>query len=219
MVVYRTLSAVALSAIWLWGCTSSNGTKAGDTTGGEPGPCGNVAEPCCMSGTLCSTGLTCSDQYCFTCAPAPAMFGGCTDVVVGGTATSGVDPGGVADDPTKALDDNVCTSWNYGNYGDPNAYWQVDLGASYPIDSLTLWPKMTPAEGGVQFLLQYKVNDADPFSAYPSPDGLFRTLYDYQPWQVAFDPPISMRFFRITFQGTPSFAALREVGLYTGCTR
>jgi hypothetical protein len=135
-----------------------------------------------------------------------------------GTATGAVSPGAMPDDAHKANDDDICTSWNYGNFGDPNAFWQVDLGSTQTLQSMTLWPKMTPADGDVALKIQYKAADADPFVDYPSGSGLTLTMHDYHPWQTTFDPPISARIFRITIVNTPSYAALREVGLYTGCT-
>jgi hypothetical protein len=148
---------------------------------------------------------------------------GCTNVVIGGgsvVATAATSPdAGPPDDPKNVIDNDVCTPWNYGSYGNENAYWQVDLGRAYTLDALTIWPKMTPAQGNVRLLIQYKVNEADAFTPYLGADGMVLQLYDYQPWQAAFDPAISARFFRITIVDTPSFAALREVGLYTGCNR
>lgn len=123
------------------------------------------------------------------------------------------------DDPMKVIDNDVCTSWNYGDYGNANSFWQVDLGSAQMLDSLTLWPKMTPADGDVTFHLQYKVADSDAFTEYPSESGLTVTLHDYSPWQTTFTPAITARYFRVTIVNTPSFAALREVGLYTGCTQ
>jgi hypothetical protein len=122
------------------------------------------------------------------------------------------------DNAHAVIDGDVCTSWNYGSYGDANAFWQVDLGSAQPLEALTLWPKMTPADGDVIFKVQYKAADADPFVDYPSAAGLTMTLHDYHPWQTTFSPPITARFFRITIVNGPSFAALREVGLFTGCT-
>jgi hypothetical protein len=119
----------------------------------------------------------------------------------------------------KVVDNDVCTSWNYGDYGNPNAFWQVDLGSARNLEALTLWPKMTPADGDVTFHIQYKSNDADPFVDYPSGTGLTLTLHDYHPWETMFAPAITARYFRVTIVNTPSFAALREVGLYTGCTQ
>jgi hypothetical protein len=78
---------------------------------------------------------------------------------------------------------------------------------------------MTPADGEVTFRIQYKSADADAFVDYPSAAGLTMTLHDYHPWQTTFSPPITARFFRITILNTPSFAALREVGLFTQCTQ
>jgi F5/8 type C domain-containing protein len=198
------------------GGTGSTGTRS--TTGGDPGPCGQEAERCCASGALCGGGLSCSDEYCLACGPAPASFMGCTNVATLGTASGATSPGAMPDDAQKAIDNDVCTSWNYGSYGDANAYWQVDLGSADTLQALTLWPKMTPADGDVAFRVQYKTTDTDSFTDYPSASGLTLTLHDYHPWQTTFDPPITARYFRITIVNTPSFAALREVGLYTGCT-
>jgi hypothetical protein len=121
------------------------------------------------------------------------------------------------DNAHAVIDGDVCTSWNYGSYGDANAFWQVDLGSPQPLQALTMWPKMTPADGEVIFKIQYKAAEADPFSDYPGAAGLTMTLHDYHPWQTTFSPPITARFFRITIVNGPSFAALREVGLFTGC--
>ena len=145
---------------------------------------------------------------------------GCTNVATAAMATAAVSAdAGDPDDPRMAIDDDVCTSWNYGDYGSPSSYWQVDLGSAYPLDGLTVWPKMTPSDGEVSLLVQYKVDEAAAFSAYPSEAGLTLTMHDYQPWQTTFSPPLTARFFRITIARTPSFAALREVGLYTGCSQ
>ena len=228
MISTRILGAVALGQLaCLGGCSSTSSTanaagsttgSTGTTTGGDPGPCGQEAERCCASGALCGAGLTCSDQYCLACGPAPASFMGCTDVATLGAASGATSPDAMPDDPQKAVDNDVCTSWNYGGYGDVNAYWQVDLGSAQMLQALTLWPKMTPADGEVAFRMQYKTTDTDSFADYPSTSGLTLTLHDYHPWQTTFDPPITARYFRITIVNTPSFAALREVGLYTGCT-
>ena len=180
--------------------------------------CGQEAERCCAAGALCGSGLTCSDEFCLTCGPAPASFAGCTNVATAGTATGSTAPGATPDDAHKAIDDDVCTSWNYGGYVDPNSSWQVDLGSAQTLQALTMWPKMTPADGDVTFHVQYKSADADPFVDYPSPAGLTLTMHDYHPWQTTFEPAITARIIRITFANTPSFPALREVGLYTGCT-
>jgi hypothetical protein len=87
------------------------------------------------------------------------------------------------------------------------------------LDALTFWPKMTPADGEVTFHIQYKMADGDAFTEYPSASGLTLTLHDYHPWQTTFTPPITARYVRITIVNTPSFAAIREVGLYTACTQ
>jgi hypothetical protein len=139
-------------------------------------------------------------------------------VARGATSTAGSFGSDPPDDPQKVVDDDVCTSWNYGSYADAGSFWQVDLGQSYAVSALLLWPKMTPAEGTVQFLIEYKAAAADPYVAWPTSAGIALTLYDYQPWQTTFAPPINARYFRITIQGTPSFAALREVALYAGCS-
>ena len=223
MVSTRILGAWALGLL-LAGCssTSSNGTATtGTGTGGgvPTGPCGGEAERCCSSGDLCGAGLTCSDEYCLACGPAPAMLTGCSNVATTGAATGATSPGAPPDDAAKVVDNDVCTSWNYGDYGNPSAFWQVDLGSVQNLESLTLWPKMTPADGDVTFHIQYKANDADPFTDYPSGTGLTLTLHDYHPWETMFTPAIAARYFRVTIVNTPSYAALREVGLYTGCTQ
>jgi hypothetical protein len=185
-------------------------------------PCGQQGQTCCSSGALCSAGLTCSDEYCLGCGPAPAYFAGCTNVASGSgvVASVGVSPGGgPPDDPRPVVDQNVCTSWNYGNYGDENAFWEVDLGQVVRLDALTIWPKMTPADGRVRLSIQHRSSSTDAWASYPTTDGLSLTLHDYQPWETPFDPPLYARFFRITIVDTPSFAALREVGLFTGCNR
>jgi len=235
MISTRTFGALALGQFILAGCgnsTPSQGTPGGGTagattstssttsttTGGNPGVCGNQAERCCSSGTLCGPGLTCSDEFCLACGPAPASSMGCVNVATTATATAAVlADAGTPDEPRMALDDDVCTSWNYGDYGSAGAYWQADLGSAYPLDELTVWPKMTPADGEVSLLLQYKVNEADAFTSYPSDAGITLTMHDYHPWQTIFSPALTARFFRITIVKTPSFAALREVGLYTSC--
>jgi hypothetical protein len=202
------------------GDMSSDAAAPQDAT---PGPCSGEGQLCCNSGSLCAMGLTCSGEYCLRCGPAPAPLPSCTNVATAGDdgstiPTAAFYPGsGPPEDPRRVIDDDVCTSWNYGNYGDPNAFWQVELDRSYAIEALTLWPKMTPATGRVQFLIQHKVNEGDAWTAYPTPDGLAFTLYDYQPWQTTFQPPVTARYVRITIQGTPSFASLREVGLYANC--
>ncbi len=221
------LATVALGQLFgTLGCGSSSSSGPSNanatpstTTGGDPGMCGQEAEKCCSSGALCGSGLTCSDEYCLVCGPPPASFGGCTNVAMAGTATAGNSPGAMPDDPHAVIDGDVCTSWNYGNYGDANAFWQVDLGSPKPLQALTMWPKMTPADGEVVFHIQYKSADADAWTEYPSPEGLTMTLHDYHPWETTFSPPITARFFRITIVNTPSFAALREVGLFSGCAQ
>jgi hypothetical protein len=233
MISTKTLACAALAVfaglLNAAGCGGSDGSGATSatekptttttTTGGDPASCGHEAEKCCSSGAPCGTGLTCSDEYCLTCGPAPASLAGCTNVALAGTATAGTTPGATPDDAHAVIDGNVCTSWNYGNYGDPNAFWQVDLGSAQAIQALTIWPKMTPADGSVTFRIQYKSAEADAFADYPNTDGLTMTLHDYHPWQTTFNPPLTARFFRITILGTPSFAALREVGLFTHCTQ
>ncbi len=226
MISTRILGAIVLGHVVCLGACSSNSSGGGasttggsSTTGGDPATCGKEAEHCCTSSsTLCGGGLTCSDEFCLTCGPPPASLNGCTNVATAGTATGAAFPGTMPDDAHKANDDDICTSWNYGNYGDANASWQVDLGSAQTLQSMTLWPKMTPADGDVALKIQYKAADADPFVDYPSSSGLTLTMHDYHPWQTTFDPPISARIFRITIVNTPSFAALREVALYTGCT-
>jgi hypothetical protein len=231
MISNKTFGRVAIVAqlLGIAACGSSGTSNAtnpidnttgttGTTTGGDPGPCGHESEKCCSSGALCGAGLTCSDQYCLVCGPPPSSAMGCTDVAMSGTASGGTAPGATPDNAHAANDGDVCTSWNYGSYGDANAFWQVDLGSAQSLQALTMWPKMTPADGDVTFRIQYKAAEADAFVDYPSATGLSMTLHDYHPWQTTFSPPITARFFRITIMNTPSFAALREVGLFTGCT-
>jgi hypothetical protein len=230
MISTRTFGSIAfVYLICLAGCSGSGSsgdpggagvTPTTTTTGGNPGACGHAAEVCCASGALCGGGLTCSDQYCLACGPAPmpANLKGCTNVAAQGTATANTAPGTTADDAHAVIDGDVCTPWNYGDYGNANAWWQVDLGSARSLQALTMWPKMTPADGDVLFRIQYKSAEGDAFTDYQSASGITLMLHDYQPWQTTFDPPIMARFFRITIVNTPSFAALREVALYSGCT-
>src|SRR4051812_20338074 len=151
MISTRTLGALTFCQLLLAACgnsTMSQGTPpagqtgaTGTTTGGDPGQCGNQAEHCCSSGALCGSGLTCSDEFCLACGPAPASSMGCTNVATMATATAAASAAaGAPDDPRTAVDDDVCTSWNYGDYGNAGSYWQADLGSAYPLDGLTVWP-------------------------------------------------------------------------------
>jgi F5/8 type C domain len=231
MISTRTFGGIVLGQLVLIaGCSSSGDPNAGGSstvtggvvntgTGGDPGPCGGEAQKCCSTGALCQAGLTCSDEFCLVCGPPPASFMGCTNVAAGQPATATTAPGAMPDDPAKVVDNDICTSWNYGNFGEPAANWQVDLGTVQTLESLTLWPKMTPGDGEVSFRLQFKAAEADAFSDYPSSSGLTLTLHDYHPWQTTFSPPISARYFRVSIVSGPSYAALREVGLYTGCSQ
>jgi hypothetical protein len=152
------------------------------------------------------------------CGAPAAPSKSCTEVAHGAAATAGSFDSSTPDDPAKVVDGDVCTSWNYGSYADANSRWQVDLGRAYSLDAMTLWPKMTPADGTVQFLIEYKAAAADAYTPWPTAGGLALTLHDYSPWQTTFSPAINARYIRITVQGTPSFVALREVALYTGCS-
>jgi hypothetical protein len=239
MTATKSLGAIALAAGTIVGCggndsaavapasttpTTTSTTTTGSGDGGAtadnvtPAVCGGQGQHCCATGALCGSGLTCSDEYCLACGAPPAPSKTCTEVAHGAAASAGSFDRGAPDDPSKVVDGNVCTSWNYGSYADANSKWQVDLGRVYTLDALTLWPKMTPADGTVQFLVEYKAAEADAYAPWPTSGGLALTLHDYTPWQTTFSPPISARYFRITVQGTPSFVALREVALYTGCS-
>jgi len=231
--VIKIVGGMALGMGVIVGCggddsamPAAGGTAGTGATGGSngtgpavitPAICGGQGEHCCASGELCISGLSCSDEYCLKCGPVPLPSAGCTNVARGGATTAGSFGTGPADDPAKVVDGDVCTSWNYGSYADANTRWQVDLGHATELDALSLWPKMTPAEGTVQFLVEYKAAEGDAYTAWPTSGGLALTLYDYKPWQTTFSPAITARYFRITIQGTPSFAALREVALYSGC--
>src|SRR3954469_20314598 len=209
MVSIKVVGAMVLGMGAIAGCggddsaTAAAGGPAG--TGGSsvsdpavitPAVCGGQGQHCCASGTLCNSGLSCSDEYCLRCGPAPGPSAGCTNVARGAATTAGSFGTGPADDPAKVVDDDVCTSWNYGSYADANTRWQVDLGHPTQLEALTLWPKMTPAEGTVQFLVEYKAGEGDAYVAWPTSGGLALTLYDYQPWQSTFSPAITARYFR-----------------------
>jgi hypothetical protein len=226
MISIKIVGAIALLTGAMVGCGGSDGPPAGAASGAggsdvtavvTPEVCGAQGQRCCTTGTLCASGLSCSDEYCLRCGAPPAPSSGCTNVARGGATTAGSFGTGAPDDSTKVVDGDVCTSWNYGSYADTGSRWQVDLGRSYDLEALTLWPKMTPAEGTVQFLIEHKAGESDGYVPWPTSGGLALTLYDYKPWQTTFSPAITARYFRITIQGTPSFAALREVALYTSC--
>lgn len=220
MISMKTFGVFAVCVV---GCgspkaTTATGTPTTTTTGtGGTMPCGNSAERCCTTGELCAAGLTCSDEFCLACGPAPVSTPECVNVAPDGTASAAISVGDTFVESRFGNDNDICTPWNYNNFGNADSYWQVDLGAEVVLDRMTVWPKMTPSDGQVSLLIQYKVNDADAFIDYPTAGGITLTMYDYQPWQTVFAPALTARFFRITITASPSYAALREVGLYTNC--
>src|SRR3954470_773383 len=107
MIRTKAFGAIALShLIGIAACgnssNSNNNAQAGtDTTGGGTGMCGTEATHCCAApAQACGGGLTCSDEFCLTCGPAPASFMGCTNVATTGSATAAsAEEGGAPDDP------------------------------------------------------------------------------------------------------------------------
>jgi hypothetical protein len=135
----------------------------------------------------------------------PVVPSGCTNVALTGTATaSGSLPGSTA---AAANDGNLCTRWGSGGF--PPASWTVDLGASLPLDGVTLVPEMTP-NGSVSHTIDVSTNGVD-FTTVTTVDQTMNTQVIYP---IALGT-VTARYVRVRTLASPSWVSWGEVAVYT----
>jgi len=185
--------------------------------------CGAPKEPCCAQGAICASDsgatLTCSVDFCLNCSDVPAFAPGCTNVALTGVVTAQREV--LPDDAAiHANDGNVCTAWSSADYADirdsgvTGTFLQIDLMTSYTLNSMTFWIKSTPNDANVTLKFEYST-DGVTWMPWQSPTGFSRLLHDNDPWITPFEPPITARYFKVTFLSSPSYIAMRELALFS----
>jgi hypothetical protein len=187
----------------------------------EAGPCGGEREACCSDTTCTDPALTCADHFCLLCSVIPTLSTGCTNVALG------IEPTALQTNPNNPLayatDGSACTAWGSGDYvnvddaGVAGTWWQLDLGATRAIDSMTLWMEQTPADAMVLMRIEWST-DGSTWTSFHDPADFTMLLRTNDPWLTPFldnqNQPTSLRYLRITFLDSPSWISIRELALF-----
>ena len=184
-------------------------------------PCGHQAERCCAEGALCGAGLTCSDEFCLACGPRRLRS---LDVPMSLRAQSRLPAGFTRPEASwvRRTRSSTTTCVPLGitaTTATRTRSSRSNLGAVTTLDGVTLWPKMTPADGRVRLSLRYRARPqvlgarthAGRVGAHPSQE-LCPLASGVRAGALGALLPVS------TIIETPSFAALREVSLYAHCS-